>query len=157
MKNLLSVFLFCLCPILYAVDLPISTTANDTTVYVGVDKYPDDLPMPTTANDTTVYVGVDKYPEFKGGMEALYQFLGSEIIYPDSAKETSIQGRVICQFVVNTDGSIVDIIVVRGVHPLLDQESIRIIEKMPNWIPGENNGKVVRVKYILPIIFKISE
>ncbi|MBN1463061.1 MAG: energy transducer TonB [Paludibacteraceae bacterium] len=108
-------------------------------------------------DDQVIFVAVEKNPEFPGGMEALYKYLGSEVSYPAAQKEMGIQGRVICQFVVNTDGSIVDVVVVKGVDPELDKEAIRVIKKMPKWVPGEQSKKKVRVKYTLPIVFKIQD
>ncbi|HRR62720.1 MAG TPA: energy transducer TonB, partial [Paludibacteraceae bacterium] len=82
--------------------------------------------------------------------------LSENIRYPVIAQENGIQGRVICQFVVNTDGSIVDIQVVRGVHPSLDEEAVRVIKSMPKWVPGKQRGKPVRVRFTLPINFKLQ-
>ena len=85
---------------------------------------------------------------------ALFKFLGDNVKYPVIAQENGIQGRVICQFVVNRDGSIVDVEVVRPVDPSLDKEAIRVIKSMPNWSPGKQRGKAVRVKYTLPVNFR---
>jgi protein TonB len=99
---------------------------------------------------------VEKMPEFPGGQDALNRFLVRNIKYPLLAQENGIQGRVVCQFVVNSDGSIVDISVVRGVEESLDKEAIRVIKSMPKWTPGRQGGKSVRVKYTLPIRFKLQ-
>ena len=109
-------------------------------------------------DEDVIFVAVEKNPEFPGGIEALYKFLGKEINYPPAEKEMGIQGRVICQFVVNTNGSIVDVVVVKGVENglALDNEAIRVIKLMPKWIPGEQSKKKVRVKYTLPVVFKIQ-
>jgi protein TonB len=95
-------------------------------------------------------------PEFPGGQDALNRYLVRNIKYPLLAQENGIQGRVVCQFVVNSDGSIVDIAVVRGVEESLDKEAIRVIQSMPKWTPGRQGGKSVRVKYTLPIRFKLQ-
>ena len=87
---------------------------------------------------------------------SLMQYLGKSIKYPTIAQETGTQGRVIVQFVVNKDGSIVDVKVIRGVDPYLDKEAIRVISTMPKWKPGKQRGKVVRVGYTVPIIFKLQ-
>lgn len=108
-------------------------------------------------DDQVIFVAVEKNPEFPGGMEELYKYLGNEVSYPAAQKEMGIQGGVICQFVVNTDGSIVDVVVVKGVDPELDKEAIRVIKKMPKWIPGEQSKKKVRVKFTLRILFKIQD
>jgi len=84
-------------------------------------------------------------------------FIKDNIVYPEVAREAGIQGRVIVQFIVGTDGTISDIEVVRGVHPLLDEEAMRVVGKMPKWKPGKLMDKTVRTKYSLPVFFKLSE
>lgn len=103
-----------------------------------------------------IHVRVEKVPEFPGGLEALNRFLVRNIKYPLLAQENGIQGRVVCQFVVNTDGSIVDIEVVRGVEESLDKEAVRVIKSMPKWVPGRHGGKAVRVKFTQMIRFKLQ-
>lgn len=95
-------------------------------------------------------------PEFPGGMGALMKYLGKNIKYPTIAQENGVQGRVIVQFVVNKDGSIVDPVVVRSVDPYLDKEALRVIKSMPKWKPGEQQGKKVRVKYTVPVTFRLQ-
>ena len=102
-----------------------------------------------------IFVVVEKMPEFPGGEEAMRRYLARNIRYPLIAQENGIQGRVICQFVVNADGKIVDVQVVRGVEASLDAEAVRVIQSMPSWTPGKQGGKSVRVKYTLPIRFKL--
>ncbi len=114
------------------------------------------MPIVDEPDDDVIFVAVEKMPEFPGGIQELYNFLGKKINYPSAQKEMGIQGRVICQFVVNTDGSIVDVNVVRGVDPALDNEAVRVIKMMPKWNPGEQSKKKVRVKYTLPVVFKIQ-
>ncbi len=106
--------------------------------------------------DSPVFVVVEEMPKYPGGNQAMFKYLGENIKYPASAQESSIQGRVICSFVVNVDGSIADTKIVRGIEPDLDAEAIRVINAMPNWEPGMQRGKAVRVKYTLPIIFQLS-
>lgn len=106
--------------------------------------------------DQVVFQVVETMPSFPGGDQALFKFLGENVKYPVIAQENGIQGRVICQFVVNKDGSIVDVEVVRPVDPSLDKEAIRVIKAMPNWSPGKQRGKSVRVKYTLPVNFKLQ-
>lgn len=103
-----------------------------------------------------VFVVVESMPSFPGGDGALMKYLSDNIKYPVIAQETGTQGRVICQFVVNRDGSIVDIEVVRSVDKSLDAEAIRVISKMPRWSPGKQRGKTVRVKYTLPVNFRLQ-
>ncbi|MCE1155275.1 MAG: energy transducer TonB [Bacteroidales bacterium] len=103
-----------------------------------------------------VFVVVESMPSFPGGDPALFKYLNDNIKYPVIAQESGIQGRVICQFVVNRDGSIVDIEVVRSVDKSLDAEAIRVIKNMPRWTPGKQRGKTVRVKYTLPVNFRLQ-
>ena len=106
--------------------------------------------------DNVVFQVVETMPVFVGGDQALMNFLSSNIIYPEAAKKNNIQGRVIVQFEVDIDGSIKNVEVVRSVSPELDAEAIRVIKKMPKWIPGKQRGKPVKVKYTLPVNFKLS-
>jgi periplasmic protein TonB len=123
-----------------------------------------DLTVPTTVGtgpvveeeDNVIFQVVEKNPTFPGGDAALFKFLGDNVKYPVIAQENGIQGRVICQFVVNRDGSIVDVEVVRSVDPSLDKEAIRVIKSMPNWIPGMQRNKPVRVKFTLPVNFRLQ-
>lgn len=103
-----------------------------------------------------IFTVVEKMPEFPGGQAALLQYLAKAIHYPVIAQENGIQGRVTCSFVVNRDGSIVDAQVLRGVDPSLDKEAIRVINAMPKWSPGEQRGKPVRVKYTVPVNFRLQ-
>ncbi|MEA4985799.1 hypothetical protein SDC9_38867 [bioreactor metagenome] len=103
-----------------------------------------------------IFMVVESMPSFPGGDAALFKFLSDNIKYPVIAQESGIQGRVICQFVVNRDGSIVDIEVVRSVDRSLDAEAVRVIQSMPKWTPGKQRGKTVRVKYTLPVNFRLQ-
>ena len=84
------------------------------------------------------------------------KFLSKNINYPSISQENGVQGRVIVQFVVNTDGSIVEPVVMRGVDPYLDKEALRVIKMMPKWSPGKQRGKPVRVKYTVPVMFRLQ-
>lgn len=106
--------------------------------------------------DNVVFQVVEKMPSFPGGDSQLFKFLNDNVKYPVIAQENGVQGRVICQFVVNRDGSIVDVEVVRSVDASLDKEAIRVIKSMPKWSPGQQRGKPVRVKYTLPVNFKLQ-
>ena len=103
-----------------------------------------------------IFTVVEKQPEFPGGTAELFKYLSKAIKYPVIAQENGIQGRVVCSFVVNRDGSIVDIQVMRGVDPSLDKEAIRVISETPKWKPGEQRGKPVRVRFILPVQFRLQ-
>ena len=107
--------------------------------------------------EDVIFVVVESMPEFPGGPQAMYKFLGENIKYPVIAQENGIQGRVVCQFTVNKDGSLVDIEVVRsGGDASLDKEAVRVIKSMPKWTAGKQRGKPVRVKYTLPVNFKLQ-
>ena len=99
---------------------------------------------------------VEQMPEYPGGPKALMEFLNNNVQYPAEAEKAGIQGRVIATFVVEKDGSISNAKVVKSVDPLLDAEALRVIGAMPNWKPGMQNGKVVRVKYTVPLSFHLD-
>ena len=103
-----------------------------------------------------VFDVVEQMPSFPGGNSALMQYLNSNIKYPAIAAENGVQGRVIVQFVVEKDGSITDVRVAKSVDPSLDKEAARVVKSMPNWIPGKQNGSAVRVKYTVPVTFKLQ-
>ena len=95
-------------------------------------------------------------PEFPGGPGALYEFLARNLQYPEKARKNSIQGRVIASFVVEKDGSISNARVVKSVDSQLDAEALRVINSMPKWNPGRQDGEAVRVKYTVPVSFKLD-
>ena len=101
-------------------------------------------------------VVVEEMPSFPGGDAECMRFLNKNIKYPTIAQENGIQGRVILQFVVNKDGSIVDVVVARSVDPYLDKEAVRVVNMMPKWKPGKQRGKPVRVKFTLPVTFRLQ-
>ena len=103
-----------------------------------------------------IFTVVEEMPKFPGGDAELLKFIAKSIKYPVIAQENGIQGRVICAFVVNRDGSVVDAEVLRGVDPSLDKEALRVIGTMPKWTPGKQRGKPVRVKYTVPITFRLQ-
>lgn len=103
-----------------------------------------------------IFVAVEDQPEFPGGITALLEYLRKNIKYPAICRENNIQGRVIVTFVVNKDGSIVDIEVAKSVNPSLDKEAVRVVSQMPNWKPGCQMGRPVRVRYSLPVSFRLN-
>ena len=133
-----------------------NSESKPTDVIAPPPPPPAPVAKPVEKDDDVVFVAVEKSPEFPGGTDALYKFISKNLNYPASAKESGIQGRVICQFTVNKDGSIVDVVVVRGVDPDLDREATAVIKKMPKWSPGEQSHKKVRCKFTLPIVFKLN-
>lgn len=127
------------------------TTDNINPEVMNVPKRPE----PVREEEEALIVA-EVMPSFKGGTAALMQFLNETVKYPQAAIEQQEAGRVICTFVVELDGSIANIEVLRGVSPALDKEAIRVIQSMPAWNPGFQNGKTVRVKFTLPITFRLS-
>ena len=116
---------------------------------------PDISNTSLSASDTLEVAPV--MPEFPGGQQALIQFLGKKIKYPTVAQgEMGPQGRVIIRFVVDKEGNVVNPKVVRSVDPYLDKEALRVIKTMPKWKPGKQRGKAVRVKYTVPVTFKLQ-
>ena len=115
---------------------------------------PPSVPKPEVANK--VFDVVEEMPSFPGGQGALMAFLSSNIKYPVVAQENGVQGRVIVGFVVEKDGSISDVKVMRSVDPSLDREAQRVVKAMPKWKPGKQNGSAVRVKYTVPVVFRLQ-
>ena len=116
---------------------------------------PPPKPVEEEATDE-IFVVVEKQPEYPGGSSALMKFLSDNIKYPVIAQENGIQGRVITNFVVERDGSISDVQVIRGQDPSLDKEAVRVIKTMPRWTPGQQRGKPVRVRFTLPVVFRLQ-
>ena len=106
--------------------------------------------------ETKVFDVVEQMPSFPGGDAELMKFLNTHIKYPVVAEENGIQGRVVATFVVERDGSISDVKVIKSVDPSLDKEAIRVLKSMPKWIPGKQNGSAVRVKYTVPVTFRLQ-
>ena len=115
---------------------------------------PPPAPKPEVSNK--VFDVVEEMPSFPGGQAALMSFLSSNIKYPVVAQENGVQGRVIVGFVVERDGSITDVKVMRSVDPSLDREAQRVVRAMPRWKPGKQNGSAVRVKYTVPVVFRLQ-
>jgi len=118
---------------------------------------PPPPPKQVEEEEEEIFVVVENQPEFPGGQAAMMKFLSENIKYPVIAQENGIQGRVICNFVVERDGSITDVQVVRGVDPSLDKEAVRVIQSMPKWKPGMQRGKPVRVRFTLPVVFRLQQ
>ena len=110
----------------------------------------------STVDGEEVFQVVENLPEYPGGMNELMKFLQQEVKYPKEAQEKGLQGRVIVQFIVKKDGSIIEPKVVKPVDPLLDAEAVRIVSAMPKWNPGKQRGQAVNVRFTLPISFRLS-
>jgi protein TonB len=118
-----------------------------------------DICAPESEDDSSeddLYINVDKRAIFPGGHIKMAAFIKENLKYPEDAANYSIQGRVIVKFVVEEDGSISDIKVVRGVHPSLDAEAVRVVKLMPKWQPAERGGKPVRSRFNFPVYFKLE-
>ena len=111
---------------------------------------------PKQVEENKVFEVVEQMPQFPGGNAALMEYLRSNTHYPVVAAENGVQGRVSISFVVEKDGSITDVQVARPVDPSLDKEAARVVKSMPKWQPGKQNGSFVRVRYIVPVTFKLQ-
>ena len=129
--------------------------SDDTQAAVEVKYTPVEVEE-EEVEEQQIFQVVEEMPEVPGGMGECMKFLAKNIKYPTIAQENGVQGRVIVQFVVNRDGSIVDPVVMRGVDPHLDKEALRVIGMMPKWKPGKQRGKEVRVKYTVPVMFRLQ-
>ena len=129
--------------------------SDDTQAAVEIKYTPVEVEE-EEVEEQQIFQVVEEMPEFPGGMGECMKFLAKNIKYPTIAQENGVQGRVIVQFVVNRDGSIVDPVVMRGVDPHLDKEALRVIGMMPKWKPGKQRGKEVRVKYTVPVMFRLQ-
>ena len=135
---------------------------NKTTLQIVETETRAETPEAPTAEGTfepvqgDVFDVVEEMPQYPGGPQALFEFLSQNVQYPKEAAKAGIQGRVIVTFVVEKDGSICESKVVKSVDPSLDAEALRVINAMPNWKPGKQNGKEVRVKYTVPVAFMLQ-
>ena len=138
-------------------DIEESTIASldDQSEYIEI-KDVEQIVFQEEPQEEAPFMVVEKMPEFPGGTAALMNYLQKNIKYPTVCRENNIQGRVLIQFIVNRDGSIVEPEVVKSVNPYLDKEALRVISGMPKWSPGEQRGKPVRVKFTVPVNFKLN-
>ena len=119
----------------------------------AVKKGEVDIPKMLNPDPDEVYDVVDQMPSYPGGYGKMLTYLKENVKYPKDMEDFGIQDRVICQFIVNRDGSISDVEVVRSLEPRLDKEAVRVISSMPKWYPGKHEGRTVKVKYTLPVMF----
>ena len=109
-----------------------------------------------TKKNDMVFDVVEVMPQYPGGQIAMLKYLMENIKYPEQAMKEGIQGRVTVRFIVEKDGSISDVKPVLSVHPLLNKEAVRVVKSMPKWSPGKQNGKPVRVRFNVPVMFKLN-
>ena len=120
------------------------------------DSKAAEAPREAKVDENGVYQVCEEMPEFPGGMAECMKYFSKNINYPEDCKKEGVQGRVIVQFVVDKDGSIKDPTIARGVHPSLDKEALRVLSSMPNWKPGKQKGEAVKVKYTIPVMFRLQ-
>ncbi len=132
---------------------------GDPNAKITVDEPAGNSDVQAVVEDTgnQVFTAVEVEPVPKGGLDAFYKFLGDKIKYPNAAKEAGTQGRVILQFVVEKDGSLTDIKVMREPGNGLGEEATRVLKLAPRWTPGVQNGKPVRVQYTIPVNFSLGD
>ena len=133
----------------------IMASTEDNVEWVDIDEY-DVVTVEPEPEEEEIFMVVEDQPEFPGGTAALLDYLRKNIKYPAICRENNIQGRVLVTFIVNKDGAIVEPEVVKSVNPSLDKEALRVISQMPNWKPGSQRGKPVRVKYTVPVNFRLN-
>ncbi|MCQ2068762.1 MAG: energy transducer TonB [Bacteroidaceae bacterium] len=133
----------------------IMASTEDNVEWVDIDDY-DVVTVEPEPEEEEIFMVVEDQPEFPGGTAALLEYLRKNIKYPAICRENNIQGRVLVTFIVNKDGAIVEPEVVKSVNPSLDKEALRVISQMPNWKPGSQRGKPVRVKYTVPVNFRLN-
>lgn len=138
-------------------DVPddIATTPEDQDLYIEINPT-DVIEVGPEPDEDIPFVVVEDMPEFPGGTTALLEYLRKNIKYPAICRENNVQGRVLITFIVDKDGSIKDAEVVKVVNPYLDKEALRVINNMPKWTPGKQRGKAVRVKYTVPVNFRLN-
>ena len=136
------------------------TVEGNDEVGGAVLKAKEDIAAPEppkhVVEETKIFTVVEQMPMFPGGDGALMGYLRDNIHYPTVAAENGVQGRVVVGFVVERDGSITDVNILRGVDPSLDREAMRVVKSMPKWTPGKQNGSAVRVKYQVPVSFRLQ-
>lgn len=130
--------------------------AEKTMIAPAPEAVPVEVATPLPPDDDKVYEVVEVMPEYPGGQGELLKFLARNIKYPEESVKNKEEGRVQIAFIVNKDGSISDVKVLKNATPLLDAEAIRITKSMPNWTPGKDKGKVVRVAYTVPVTFRLQ-
>jgi TonB family protein len=158
-------------PILFMALMVSSVSCSDASVKKSVEidilkeekvGIPPPVPLLEEADATLkiqkkeIFTAVEQNPEFIGGQAKMYQYLGENIKYPAAAQRANISGRVFVKFVVEDDGAIGDVEVMKGIGFGCDEEAIRVVKSMPKWNPGVQNGKNVRVYYNMPIVYKLD-
>ena len=112
----------------------------------------------STAEEKEVVVIVECMPQFMGGgHDRFRKYIQDNMVYPEEAKQKKIEGRVFVQFTVKYAGDVTDVTILRGAHPLLDEEALRVVRSSPRWMPGCSRGKPTSVRFTFPVVFKLDE
>ncbi|BDD11567.1 protein TonB (plasmid) [Fulvitalea axinellae] len=117
---------------------------------------PDWIEEPVEPSENLVHIVVESYPEFPGGINKFYKYVSNKLKYPSQARRQHVEGKVYIQFIVERDGSLTDIKVAKGIGGGCDDEAIRVLKSSPRWQPGKQRGRPVRVRMIIPIVFKLN-
>lgn len=135
-------------------DLTIDEADENTAI--EIQEIVEVAPVEEEEEEAAPFVIVEDMPEFKGGDKALLKYIAEHVVYPEIAKENDIQGTVYVKFVINEKGKVTNVGLLRGVDPLLDKEAIKVIESLPDWKPGKQSGKNVKVSMQVPIKFQLA-
>ena len=132
-------------------------TEDDASLGVEIMEYHTEVVEEEVEEEAIPFAFVEEKPKFQGGdANTFSKWVNSKLVYPEIAKENGIQGRVTLQFTVNTDGSVSNVIVLRGVDSSLDKEAVRIVSQSPKWTPGRQRERPVKVTYTFPVIFRLQ-
>ena len=125
-------------------------------IFIPIEPIITPTVVNTTKTEDVIYDWTETLPTYPGGNTALFSFISANVIYPEIARRASVQGKVSVQFVIEKDGSVSNINVIKGIGAGCDEEAVRVIQSSGRWIPGSQNGKAVRVKMVVPFVFKLS-
>jgi len=129
---------------------------DDANMGVEIMDYVEEVEEEVIEEEAIPFQLVEEKPSFQGGDPNTFsKWVNSRLVYPEIAKENGVQGRVTLQFTINTDGSLTNVKVVRGVDPALDKEAVRVVSSSPKWTPGKQRDRAVKVSYVFPVIFQL--
>lgn len=122
---------------------------------MGYSQQADSTVKDSSARSQEIFEVVENPPEFPGGNGALFAYISNNLVYPESARKDGVEGRVVVSFVVNEQGAVTDLKVEKGLTPECDEAALNVVRNMPNWIPATHRGKPVKVKFRLPVLFRL--
>jgi periplasmic protein TonB len=134
---------------------PLNAQQNDSIPQTKIDSVPESSVTKQDSLEKSVFVMVEEMPRFPGGEDNLFKYLKKNIHYPELAREKGIKGRVYITFIINKEGQVKDVKVLRGIGGGCDEEARRVVAEMPDWIPGKQDGKNVIVQFNLPVNFNL--